>query len=164
MRALLAAAAMYAGGCSLVDSNGLHIGYSFDPQHFTENLRDPTTAQTIPDVACTSGASPDACTQAATSLQIPMTMAQVTCVSSACAATANMTLPQKVDLRNAMTSLPSEAVQFGINAVAIDRIAYWVASNTLNVATPVIDLYVAPDTARDINDPAAVKLGTVASL
>jgi hypothetical protein len=160
----VAAAALVAAGCNLVDSHGVHVGYSFDPQHFTENLGDPTTAQTVPQVACTSGASPDQCTQAATTANIPMTQAQVTCQSGTCGATAAVLLPQKIDLRNAMTSLPSEAVQFGIDSVTIDKIEYWVASNTLNLATPPVDLWVAPDTAKDINDPAAVKLGTVAPL
>jgi hypothetical protein len=158
------AVAALAAGCNLVNSNGVNLGYSFDPQHFTENLGDPTTAQTVPQVACTPGASPDQCTQAATAANIPMTQAQVTCQSGMCGATAAVTLPQKIDLRNAMTSLPSEAVQFGIDSVTIQKIEYWVASNTLNVDTPPVELWVAPDTAKDITDPAAVKLGTVASL
>ena len=77
-----------------------------------------------------------------------------------------MRLPQLIDLRTAQTALPSDAVQFGISAVAIDRIAYWVAAggNTLNVATPPFDLWVAPQTAMDEHDPSAVKVGSVASL
>lgn len=165
IRCLYVAAVALTAGCSLVDSNGLHIGYSFDPQHFTENLGDPTNAQTIPHVPCTAGASPDMCTQAATMANIPMTMVDVICASGGdCGATASFTLPQKIDLRNAMTPVPKEAVQFGVSAVSIDKISYWVASNTLNTATPPVEIWVAPDTARDISDPAAVKLGTVASL
>jgi len=164
MKRTLLVAALWAAGCNLVDSKGLHVGYSFDAQHFTENLGDPNSAKTVPQVACVPGASPDMCAQAAQAAGIDMSMVQVTCQTASCGATASFTLPQKIDLRNAMTSLPSEAVQFGIDSVAIDRIAYWVASNTLDVATPVIDLWVAPDAAKDITDPAAVKLGTVASL
>jgi hypothetical protein len=162
MKTVLVLPALLAVGCNFVDSNGLHVGYAFDVQHFAQALGDQAKPQTVPNVPCQSGASPDACAQAAGQLP-PTTLAgtEVSCQSNACAAQASFTLPQKIDLRNAMTSVPSEAVQFGINAVAIDRVAYWV-SNQLNVRTPMIELYVAPDTAKDINDANAVKLGSVA--
>jgi hypothetical protein len=162
MRRLALLTAIFAGGCNLVDSNGLHIGYSFDVQHFTENVGDDKNPQTVPNVPCQSGATPDACAQAA-SLLPPTALANTTvsCQMNACAATASFTLPQKIDLSHAQTPLPSEAVQFGINAVAIDRIAYW-ASNKLNVDTPLVEIYVAPDPTTDIAN--AVKLGTIAPM
>jgi hypothetical protein len=157
-----------SASCSLIDSNGLHIGYSFDAQHFTEKVGD-SSAGTLPDVACQAGQSPDPC--AAAQSNLPAAYAKdttVTCSAAThkCVATTTVRLPQLIDLRTAQTPLPSDAVQFGISAVAIDRIAYWVAAggNTLNVATPPFDLYVAPQAAMDEHDANAVKLGSVASL
>lgn len=168
-RLLLAATASFAlAGCSLVDSNGLHIGYSFDPQHFTAKAGDEQTPYTLPQVACTAGAMPDPCAAAQAALpatsQTTSTTTTVACKSGSCGATTEARLIQLIDLTKANTSLPSEAVQFGVSAVAIDRVAYWVASNTLNVSTPAVDLYVAPMAVRDETDAQAVKLGTVAQL
>src|SRR5437588_381654 len=56
-----------AGGCNLIDSNGLHIGYSFDAQHFTEKVGDPR-AGNLQSVSCTTGAMPDPCAAAQAAL------------------------------------------------------------------------------------------------
>jgi hypothetical protein len=153
-----------AGGCGLLDSAGLHFAYSFDPQEFKQSLGDETHPQTLPTVACTPGESPDPC--AAAQSQLPTGSGMVTCdaTKKECVASAEVRLPQEIDLRNAMTSLPSEAVQFSVSSVAIDKITYWVTTNTLNVPTPPVDIYVAPDAAKSETDPGAVKLGSVAAL
>lgn len=164
VRAFLGAVALLAaGGCNLIDTNGVHVGYSFDSQEFKQTIGDGTMA-TVPDVACTPGAMPDPC--AALDSQLPPDSGSASCDAAAgkCVAKAEIRLPQMIDLRNAQTPLPSDAVQFGISAVAIDRIAYWAATNTLNVPTPPIDLYVASASAKDETDPTAVKLGSVAPL
>jgi len=55
-------------------------------------------------------------------------------------------------------------VQFGISRVEIKNIAYWAMQNTLTVATPKVDLYIASASAKDEHDPSAVLLGSVAPL
>jgi hypothetical protein len=156
MQRVLTLAAALAGGCNLVSSNGLHVGYSFDAQHFTENLGgDPQHPMTVPEIACAPNSSPDPC-----ATQPMPGMPQLSCQNGACAATDTLALNQTIDLRNAQTPLPSEAVSFGINSVSIDRVAYFIASNTLDVDTPPIQLYVAQDTS----DPNPVLLGTVAKI
>lgn len=166
--ATVAALVAAGGACNLVDSKGVHIGYSFDAQHFTENVGDPNQpSQTLPNVACTPGAMPDPCALAAS--QLPAAYAKDTTVAcdagtKKCAAQTVVRLAQVIDLRNAMTPVPEQAVNLGIDSVAIDRIAYWVVKNSLNVDTPPFDVYVAPQAAKDEHDPKAVKLGSVAPL
>jgi len=151
-------------GCSLLGQAGLNIGYSFDPQEFKQSIgQEGGPTNTLPTIACTPGASPDPCAAAQSTLP-PQAMSSCDSASSACVAQVIVRLPQQIDLRQAMTPVPSQAVEFGIGAVAIDKVNYWAASNTLNVATPPIDVYVAAATAKDETDATAVKLGSIASL
>ena len=48
--------------------------------------------------------------------------------------------------------------------VTIDSVAYSVTSNTLNVATPEMGVYVAPITVMDPKDPMAKQVGIIASV
>lgn len=164
-RALSGAAALLlcASGCNLIDTNGVHIGYSFDPQEFKQSVGSGGSPMTLPTVACTPGAMPDPCAQAGA--QLPPDSATVSCdgAQKSCVATVELRLPQTIDLRNAQTPLPDDATRFGIDAVAIDHVAYW-GANSLNVATPPVDLYVAAEAAKDETDPSAVKLGSVAPI
>jgi hypothetical protein len=73
-------------------------------------------------------------------------------------------LAQPIDLRSAQTPLPDQAIQVGLSAVTIEKITYWVPKNSLNVATPPVELYVASQSAKDETDPSAAHLGTVAPL
>jgi hypothetical protein len=45
--------------------------------------------------------------------------------------------------------------------VTIDRVTYEVTSNTLNVATPEIGVYVGPMSVMDPKDPLAKKIGII---
>jgi|GEM_PF-4097489 len=151
-------------GCSLLGDAGLHIGYSFDPQEFKQSVgQENQPTNTLPTIACTPGASPDPCAAAQASLP-PQATSGCDSQTKQCVAQVVVRLPQQIDLRQAMTPVPSQAVEFGIGAVAIDKINYWAATNTLNVPTPPIDLYVASATAKDETDTTAVKLGSIASL
>jgi hypothetical protein len=159
---LLAPAAL--AGCSLVDSSALNIGYTFDPQEFKQSIGDERSTATMPRVACAPGEMPDPC--AAVNAQLPAGSPMASCdgTKMECVATMDIRLPQQVDLRSAKTPVPDQVVQLGASTVGIDRVNYWAATNTLNVPTPPIDIYVAAATARDEHDPSAVKLGSIASL
>lgn len=160
---LLAVLHAAAGACSLVDSSGVHIDYAFDPQEYRQDVN-PGVMGMLPDVACTPGQAPDPC--AAVQTQIPPDSGTVACdpVLKKCVATVDISLPQEVDLRQARTPIPDQAVQLGIDAVSVHRVAYWIIENTLNVPTPTVELYVGPQSAGDYRDPRAVKLGSVAPL
>lgn len=152
--------AVAVGGCGLVSSNTLSYDYAFDPQHFMEKLGD--TAATVPTMACDATASPDPC--AALQSGLPMGAATLQCEasSSTCIAVADVRLLYPVDL--SMQSLPGPVVQYGVDNVTIQKVAYWVMTNTVNVPIPPIDLYVAPAAAKDEHDSRAVQIGSVAML
>jgi hypothetical protein len=171
MRSLAVAAfAMCLSGCSLIDSSGIHYDYQFDPHDFVINLGD-NGGSSVPSVPCQPQPS-DSCQQVPQS-QVPAVMNASTTLacdaSSTCAAKLELRKALPIDLRNAMTPLPSEAVTLGINLVDLRKIDYWVVppgggAKELNVATPPIDLYVAPMAAKDEHDPQATLLGTVGTL
>ncbi|HEX6837045.1 MAG TPA: hypothetical protein VF334_10760 [Polyangia bacterium] len=157
MGALLAVAA----GCGLVNSNTLSYEYKFDPpQSFMENFGDATNMAIVPSMACDPAA--DAC---ATLLPPAMRgAATLACdpTSRMCAATVDVRLAYPVDL--SMQSLPAPVVQYGVDKVSIEKIAYWIMNNQVNVEIPPIDLYVASAAAKDENDPSAKLVGTVSKL
>jgi len=160
-RGLWLAALSAVGGCNLVDLNTLGLKYAFDPQHFTQKF--PDTGATVPKIPCDPTASIDRCRDAQ-SLVPASADATLACDvrTRECVATAELRLFYPVDLTKAETPLPSDAVQFGINAADLERVAYWVTANSLNTDTPPIDLYVAPQAAQD--ETQATRLGTVAML
>jgi hypothetical protein len=63
-----------------------------------------------------------------------------------------------------MQNLPPDVVQFGASKVSIEKIAYWIMNDQVNVAIPPIDLYVASAAAKDETDPSAKLVGTVSML
>jgi hypothetical protein len=160
---VLCAALLSLGACGLIDSHNLSTDYSFDAQHFTSPKWDESqTASTLPSVPCDSSAD-SSCASAA--LFPADSGLQSTCdpISMACVAVAEIRLSELVELSK-QTSFPKEAIQFGIEAVAIRRVSYWVASNTFNFPTPKIEIYVAPQAAKDERDDKARLLGVIGPL
>ena len=149
-------------GCGLVNSNTLSKDYAFDPpQQFMETFGDSNSSATVPMVACDPTVTPDPCAAA-----LPPSMlgaAKLSCdpTSRTCAATVDVHLAYPVDL--SMQTLPPEVVQYGVDKVSIEKIAYWVM-DSVNVELPPVDLYVAAAGAKDQNDASATLLGTVAKL
>lgn len=162
---LFAPAVLLAAGCNLIDTRGLALEYSFDAEHFTSpkfgDDKNPSAA--VPNVPCTKGAMPDVCQTATAQLPAGSNLTLTCGDQGSCVAVAELRKSETVDFSKQM-SFPKEAIQYGVDAVEIKRVAYWVMTNTLNVAVPAIDVYVAPQAAKDETDPKAVRLGTVASL
>jgi hypothetical protein len=151
------------GGCGLIDSHRFSGEYSFDPQHFTSpKWADENPSSTVPSVPCnasTEGLCDFASLfPAGSGLQAACDMS-----SNLCAAVAEIRLSEMVNLSK-QTSFPKEAVQFGIDAVAIRRVKYWVTSNTFNFSTPRLEIYVAPQAAQDEHDQRARLLGVIGPL
>src|SRR5205823_3932465 len=153
MRSLLAAVLLTAG-CNLVGTNTLTVPYSFDPQEYMKSFGN--TMGTLPDVACAGNADCAAAIPAGSSLT-----ASCDTTAKQCRATAELRLPYPINL-SMQSNFPQSAVQIGINFVDIATVKYWVAANSLTVATPPIDLYVAPATAK--TEAEGTHLGSVASL
>jgi hypothetical protein len=157
MKAFLVAAAAFGAGCGIVDTSGVHYDYYFDPQEFKQDTG--TQMGTLPTAAC-KGITPDPCA----AVMLPMGMVTCDTAANRCTASYEVKLSQMINLSTAMTPLPSDVVQFGISRVEIKNIAYWAMQNSLSVATPKVDLYVAAASAKDQNDPSAHLLGSIAPL
>lgn len=157
--------ALAVAGCGLVNSNTLSYEYAFDPQQFTEKLGDEKFNGTLPMQPCDPTAAVDQCSQLQAALPTG-SPAKISCDTTTrmCAAFVDAVLPYPVDLSQAMSPLPAPVVQYGVDHVSIEKIAYWVMTNTVNVDLPPIDLYVAASAAKDQNDPSAKLVGTVAKL
>jgi hypothetical protein len=151
--------AVAVGGCSLINSGTIGTDYSFDPQMFSQSLGD--TSGMVPKIACDPTSKMDAC--AAAQAGLGSTLARLSCdpTTKSCVANVELRLPYPVDL--SMQSLPSGVVQYGVDNVAIKKIAYWV-NDGVNVALPPIDLWVASSSAKDETDPSAQKIGSMAGL
>jgi hypothetical protein len=156
---LLAAAA----GCGLVNSNTLSYPYRFDPpQTFMENFGDMSNTATVPSVQCDPTAATDQCGQLLQPSMLGSARLSCDATSRMCAAVVDVRLPYPVDL--SMQNLPAPVVQYGVDKVSIQKIAYWVTNNQVNVEIPPIDLYVASAAAKDESDPSAKLVGTISKL
>jgi hypothetical protein len=149
-----------SGGCNLIDTKSLNVDYAFDPQEYNKSFG--STMGTVPTVACDPAISPDPC--AAVTQQLPAGAGvTLSCDGKLkqCVGSAELRLSYVVDL-SSQTSFPPEAIQYGINAVDLKKVEYWIMSNTLNVAIPPVDVFVAPEAAKD--ESGGTKLGSLAGL
>ena len=152
-----------AAGCGLVNSNTLSYSYKFDPpQSFMESFGDMSNKATVPAVACDPSATSDPCGQLFMPSMLGAATMSCDTTSRMCAAVVDVRLPYPVDL--SMQSLPAPVVQYGVDKVSIEKIAYWITNNQVNVEIPPIDLYVASAAAKDEGDPSAKLVGTIAKL
>ena len=116
-------------GCGLVNSNTLSTDYAFDPpQEFIETFGDPSSTATVPMVACDPTASTDAVRGAGAAVDVGRGQAVVRPTSRMCAALVDVRLAYPVDL--SMQNLPAAVVQYGVDKVSIEKIAYWVEETT----------------------------------
>ncbi len=145
-------------GCSILSNDGLNLDYSFTPLDFQEKFE--AVGGTFPSVPCGSDAM--LCETAAAQLGDP-SISGVCSIdgSNTCVATATMRLSYTINLSE-QSGFPEQALQYGVRAVTLSKVTYWLSKNSLNTATPEVYLYVAPETAVDETDVRARLLGTVA--
>lgn len=155
-------ALVLGAGCGLVNSNTLSYDYGFTPQAFMETFGDSSNTATVPTVACDPTVSPDPCAAAVPASMLGAAKMSCDTPSRMCAALVDVRLAYPVDL--SMQNLPPEVVQVGIDKVSVEKIAYWIMNNQVNVDIPPIDLYVAAAAAKDETDASASLVGTVAKL
>jgi hypothetical protein len=152
--------ALVVSGCGLINSNTLSVPHSFDAQPYRADVGDATQPPaTMPTVACDANNDPCAMVMAP-----PKSQVQCDLPTKQCIAVADLSLPYGVDVRQQQTPLPGPVETYAVDHVNIDRVAYWLTNDSLNVAVPQIDLYVAPFAANDASDPKAQLIGSVASL
>jgi hypothetical protein len=150
-------------GCGLVNSNTFSYDYAFDPpQGFMESFGDETSMATVPMVACDPAAATDQCSGLLTADMLGAAKLSCDATSRMCAAVVDVRLAYPIDL--SMQSLPAPVVQYGVDKVSIEKIAYWLKKDTINVPVPPIELYVAASAAKELKDPSVKLVGTTAML
>ena len=151
-------------GCNLVKATGLQTDYSFDAiEYASPTFGDPSSPAVMPAIACS--ATDDPCSAQGAMLGATNVVFSCETTAGACIGTAEIRVSETINLAMQMeSSFPSQAVQFGIDAVEVKRLTYWINMNQLDVPTPDIDFYAAPFAAHDETDPAATLLTTLASI
>ena len=153
-------------GCGLIAATGLQTDYSFDAlKYVSPEFGDPKSPVTFPDVPCDPPPAADICSTAVA--QIPLNNLTAVCDATLkkCVGRGEIRVSETVDIAKQMeSSFPAQAIEFGVQLVEVKRVTNWIEKNTLNHATPSIDIYVAPVAAKDENDPKAALLAKLSSL
>ena len=163
----LGALALSSAGCGLISSDVSDFDLQLSSKDFTVDTSGWQVTQSEADLylgtTCDPNQSaPNVCSSTAT------TACPMNC-SGSCDPTAHtcdlgleVAVHQPVDLLMEHPEL--KTINSSFIHVTIDDVAYAVSDNTLNVATPVMKVYVAPMSVMDPNDPSAMQIGTIAAV
>lgn len=162
LRVLSVVAIGLVTGCGLISSDVTNFDLTLPDKDFTVDtttweVSDPE-AQTVLSLRC--GTSPNVCNSAA------QTACPMNCSGACSATTQTCELSLEVSLYQAIDLLSERPELNSINdepviKVTIDSVSWEVTSNTLNVDTPVMTVYVAPSSVMDPTDPQARPIGTI---
>jgi hypothetical protein len=152
-------------GCGLISPDVTDFDLTLPDKKFTINIDgwqvDDMQAETYLDRSC-AGAPPTACNSAVEQACAMGCSGSCNASSQTCDLTLDVSLAQSVNLlmeRPELQSLSDEPVI----KVTVDSVTYEVTSNTLNVDTPVITVYIAPSSVTTVksNDPSVKAIGTI---
>ena len=161
LRLLLALGLATASGCGLISSDVTNFNLDLPDKKFSIDTASWDVDTTMADAAlktmCTSSTQCNAAAEAACAMDC----------SGVCNASSKCTLNLDVGLHTAVNLLMEKPELQQLNdrpviEVTVDAVQYLVQTNTLNVATPEIAVYVAPMSVMDPTDPEAKKIGTIA--
>jgi hypothetical protein len=122
--------------------------------------KSPFNNGTLASVPCSS--MPSACSMVAQACASDCS-GKCDTVANSCVLSLDVSRPLKVDLLTDEPDLKTINDQPVIK-VSIDSVTYAVTSNSLNVDTPAIDVYVAPISALKPTDPQAKLIGTIPAI
>ncbi|MEO8702814.1 MAG: hypothetical protein ABI867_22410 [Kofleriaceae bacterium] len=154
--------ALATTGCGLIDSDITNFDLTLPDKKFTVDTAsfDITDAEAQPLLETSCSSNPSVCNSAAQAA-CPMNCAgECSTTTQTCNLALEVSVYQGVDLiaeRPELKSIDDEPVI----EVSIDSVTYEVTTNTLNIETPPLTVYVAPTTVMDPNDPAAKPIGTI---
>ena len=158
-------------GCGLISSDVTDFDLTLPDKKFTidaEGWQVDTTEPSLFDsngnlrgVACAS--MPTACSSVVAKACTTDCSGSCNTTSNSCELSLDISRSQPVDLVSERPDLKSINDQPVIK-VTIDSVTYEVTSNSLNVATPEINLYVAPMSVRKASDTQAVLIGKIAEV
>jgi hypothetical protein len=168
------AACAVAVGCGLFSSNLLSYDFSLPSKSFTADASTMVPSAwstagltTVPNVPCPTV---DCCTIATAAGEQCATYS-LTCVSGSCEADPEIVLVNEVNLSTEapqLTAVASNVPSFA--HVTLKRLYLSDYSNSLNWATPEIEIWMGPDTAATVHDtdasgtPVCSLLGTLPSI
>jgi hypothetical protein len=163
LRYFAVAGAMAASaGCGLISSDVTDFDLTLPDKTFTIDAAswqvDGSDAQALLATSCAS--APSSCEAAASTACAANCSATCDSSSQTCDLSLAVSLSQAVNLEMEepqLQTIDSEPVI----KVTIDSVTYTVPTNTLNVDTPAITVYVAPSTVTDATDPMAQAIGTL---
>jgi len=161
--ALAVAASLFAG-CGLISSDVTNFDLTLPDKNFTIDASgwqvDQQAATTLTSTSCAQ--SPAVCASAADQA-CPEDCTGRCGSSQTCELDLDVGLYQMIDLLSEKPELQSINDEPVIK-VTIDSVTYQVSTNTLNVDTPAMEVYVAPMSIMDPKDPMAKHVGTIPSV
>ncbi len=170
LNARLAAAILglsLVAGCGLISSDVTNFDLMLPDKKFTidasgwqvdtanKNLFSNGTLAAVP---CSS--MPTVCSSAVAQACSSDCSGMCDAATNSCELSLDVSRPLKVDLLTEEPNLKTINDQPVIK-VSIDSVTYLVTSNTLNVDTPAVNVYVAPISALKPTDPGAKLIGTI---
>lgn len=153
-------ASALASGCGLISSDVTNFNLDLPEKRFSVDTAswdvDPQAADVFFNTTCSSSTQCNTAAEAACAMDCTGTCD----ASSRCELNLDVSLHQGVNLvmeKPELQSINDEPVI----KVTIDSVTYAVATNTLNVDTPELAVYVAPMSIMDPKAPEAKKIGTI---
>jgi len=148
-------------GCGLISSDVTNFDLNLPDKSFTIDTSswqvDQTKAQLLFNTSCAS--APSVCNTAA-QMACDMNCSGTCNASQRCELQLDVSLYKSIDLVTEKPELKSINDQPVIK-VTIDSVNYQITSNTLNVPTPELKVYVAPMSVMDPKSPEAVEIGAI---
>ena len=171
LNARLAAAMLglsLVAGCGLVSSDVTNFDLMLPDKKFTidasgwqvDTTKTPFNNGTLASLPCSTST---VCSSAVAQVCPSDCSGMCDPVASSCELSLDVSRPLKVDLLNEQPDLKTINDQPVIK-VSIDSVTYAVTSNSLNVDTPMVGVYVAPLSALKPSDPQAKLIGTIAPI
>jgi hypothetical protein len=152
-------------GCGLISSDVTDFDLTLPEKSFSVDASgwqvNQTAADAFLNMSC-SQTPQNVCTSAAMSA-CPMNCSARCGSAAKCELGFDVGVYQMIDLvmeKPELKSINDEP----IIKVAIDSVSYRVSANTLNVATPQMNVYVAPMSVMDPDDPMAKQIGTIPAI
>jgi hypothetical protein len=154
-------AALGVLGCGLISTDVTKVTFDLPMKTYTFDSASfgVPTANSAP-IPC--GAAPlvtDCCNPLGVSVGCNA-QRSVMCESAKCVLHQIVSIPQKVDFKKEVPQLASVSDQHLAN-MSFEALNYAVTANTLNVAVPQLQLYLAPGTVTTLPSDQAVLFGTV---
>lgn len=154
-----------ASGCGLISSDVTNFDLNLPDKTFTIDATgwqvDDQAAQAYLSTNCSS--APTVCNSAVQQACMEGCSGSCNASTQRCEMALEVSLYRPIDLVTEKPELKSIDDEPVIK-VTIDSVTYEVTANTLNVATPVMTVYVAPMSVMDPNDPLAKPIGTIATV